>query len=156
MIDMLSTVKKEFPELYTKKGELRKTEPKRFVCKCGHAFNKTKSVRVGGIVFGVRACEKCGEKVKESPSYSIWKRMINNQIEQEDFILNEVIQNSNIEKDQLQELINNQFKTDDHALGHLVYFGYLQVDTEKRDTLNRIEYTVNPNKNLSARYERIQ
>lgn len=156
MIDMLSTVKNDFPELFTQKGELRKQKPKRFQCKCGHKFNKTKSVRLGGIGFGIPNCDKCGEKAKESTSYSVWKRMINNQIEQEDFILNVVIEKPSILKEDLQAIINEKFSIDAHALGHLVYFGYLQVDANKRDTMNRVEYTINPNKNLSARLERIQ
>lgn len=157
MIDMLSTVKEEFPEIYTKAGKLRKQEPKRFLCSCGHAFNKTKNTRVGGFVFGSPICEKCGNRAKEAKSYSVWKRMIDGQIEIEDFILNVVTEHPSIEKEELMKKVEDAFpKHHANALGHLVYFGYLEVDKEKRDTMNRVEYTINPNKNLSKRYERIQ
>lgn len=32
MVDMLSVVKKEFPELYTKRGAVKKQKPKQFKC----------------------------------------------------------------------------------------------------------------------------
>lgn len=155
-IEMLPNVKKEFPELFTQKGELKKREPKRYRCHCGHEFSKTKLVKLPGITFGVAACDKCSGKGKESDSYSVWKRMVNNQIEQEDFILKTVQKHPSISKEELEILIKGQFKKDTHALGHLVYFGYLKVDDEKRNQHGQIEYTINPKKNLSKRYERIR
>ncbi|KXY51332.1 hypothetical protein AT268_33165 [Bacillus cereus] len=153
MVDMLSVVKKEFPELYTKRGVVKKQKPKQFKCDCGNEFNKTKKVNFGWVGFAIPVCSECGGKAKKSVLYNIWKRMINNQIEQEDFILNVVMSNPSISKERIQMLLAEKFDESREALGYLVYFGYLQVDKEKRDTLKHIEYTVNQEKDLSHRYE---
>lgn len=155
MIDMLSVVKKEFPELFTKKGVVRKTEPKRYKCQCGNTFNKVKRYNMGGLGFGIPVCSECGERAEKSVTNKIWSRLINHQIEQEDFILNAVMNNPSISKEQLNSLLNEKFATKTNALGHLVYFGYLPVDKEKRDTLKIIEYKINKEKDLLHRYEKL-
>lgn len=155
MVDMLSVVKNEFPDLYTKRGLVRKTEPKRYKCKCGNSFNKIQRFNVGGLGFGIPVCTECGERAEKSVANKIWSRLINHQIEQEDFILNAVIDNPSISKEQLNTLLNEKFATKTNALGHLVYFGYLTVDKEKRDTLKIIEYKINKEKDLLHRYEKM-
>lgn len=156
MIDMLSTIPQHFPEIFTQKGVLRKQEPKRFKCTCGHMFTQTQTVRLSGMIFGVKVCPSCGERVKENPTYSVWKRMASNQIAIEDFILNVVSEQPAITKEALLAIVEEKFGKEQGALGHLAYFGYLQVDKEKRDTQNIIQYTINPEKNLNQRIERIQ
>lgn len=153
---MLPKVKEEFPELFTQKGVIRKTAPKRYQCKCGHAFNQTKTVSVGGIGFGILACSKCGERVKESTSYNVWNRLVSGQIEKEDILLDLVTTHDTILKDDLLILAEKQLpgvKT--NALGFLVYYGYLKVDEEKRNNSNIIEYSINEKKNAERRYEKI-
>jgi hypothetical protein len=154
---MLTRVKSEFPELFTKKDEtLKKNAPKRFKCECGNEFNKTKSLHFCGIGFAIPACEKCDRKAKESRSFIIWTRMVHNQIEHEDFILDLVQKHTTIVKDDLESALNKQFKDRySKALSHLVYFGYLNVDPYKRDELGIIEYFINTSKDLNNRYERI-
>lgn len=153
---MLPTVKSEFPNLFTKKGVLKKKAPIRFDCTCGHHFTKTSTARLLDLVFSIHTCPECGKRVKESPNFSVWKRMMDHQIEAEDFILETVLNRGAILKDDLKPLIQERFGKENRALGFLVYFGYLKVDIEKRDTLNIVEYTINPEKVLNKRYERIQ
>jgi NAD-dependent SIR2 family protein deacetylase len=153
---MLEKIKTEFPELYTQKNKLRKTSPKRFQCECGNEFNKTQSVRYGGIGFSIPRCEECGKKAKETKAFIVWTRMIDNQIEEEDFILELVKMHKTIVKEEVQTKTKSVFKNSrGKALSHLVYFGYLQVDKEKRDINGIVEYSINDKKNSNNRYERI-
>lgn len=152
MINMYSEVKNLFPELYTRRGTLTKREPKKYVCSCGHTFNRTVSLRVGGIVFGQKTCEKCGKRATDSTAYNVWKRMVNGQVEQEDFILNTVKSSKTMIKEELKEQLNKQFTSSTNALITLVYFDYLLVNESKRENEGIIEYTVNLNKDLNKRY----
>lgn len=153
---MLNQIKDEFPELFTKKGTLSKAAPKRYICACGNQFNKTKSISFGGIGFAIPTCDNCYAKAKESIAYIIWTRMSNNQIEHEDFILELAKDRLTIEKSELQDILAKHFpKYDGKALSHLVYYGYLKVDIEKRDNFGIIEYSLNANKDRNKRYERI-
>ncbi|MCK1999889.1 hypothetical protein MZM54_00645 [[Brevibacterium] frigoritolerans] len=153
---MLSRIKNEFPELFTIKGMLKKVAPKRYKCECGNEFNQTKTINFGGIGFSIATCNKCQKKAKESIAYIIWMRMVNNQIEHEDFILDVVRKSATITKEDLNLEVNNQFKNyTGKALSHLVYFGYLNVNIRKRDELGIIEYSINLNKDNTNRYERI-
>jgi hypothetical protein len=163
-MEMLPKIKIDFPELYTKTGKLRKKEPYRFKCDCGNEFNKkTATGRNLVMTFATSRCKLCGSKAKETAAYNVWKRMINNQIEQEDFILKVVSANPFILRERLETIVesvfqkdnNTLFKKDVNALGHLVYFGYIKVNEHKRDVMKVIEYTINENKELSKRYERI-
>ena len=154
-MEMLPRVRKEFPELYTNKGELRKREPMRYKCDCGNSFSEMKKVNYNGYVIMYPICNLCGEKANLSTSYKVWKRMVNKQIEQEDFILKVVNNNPFITKTSIQRLMKMQFENDVNALAHLVYFGYLKVNEEKRDRLDILEYTVNSKKDLTSRYENI-
>lgn len=157
MIDMVSKVKETFPELYTKRGELSKREPKKYQCSCGHPFFKLKTtLRLPGITFASPICEQCGKKAKENIAYNIWKRMENHQLEQEDFILNTVAERTVIEKKELESLLAEQFQETTQALGTLVYFGYLIVDAQKRDEEGVVEYRINSLKDLENRYEHIR
>lgn len=158
-INMLSSVKEEFPEIFTKvKGTLRKNGVKRFnFDHCGHSSDSAKGSLFMSALLGIKQCKKCGGDVKESIAYSVWKRMLDNQIEEEDFILNMVQEHGVILKDDLKAMIESRYgKDDSEALGFLCYFGYLNVDRDKRDNLGIIEYSINSDKNLSKRYERIQ
>lgn len=157
MIDMMSKVKDEFPDIYTKQGKIRKREPKKYKCDCGHSFSRLKTVGdFGGIKFGSPICPGCGNKAKDNLSHNVWKRAINGQFEEEDFILNTVKEHGLITKEDLQEILSNKFGNNTNALGTLVYFGYLNVDAKKRDDLGIIEYSINPKKSLESRYELIR
>jgi hypothetical protein len=156
MINMASKVYVYFPEIYTKSGALKKREPKKYICDCGHEFSKTVAVRLPGITFGLKTCEKCGRKGKDNPAYNVWKRMVNKQIEQEDFILNTVKERGIITREDLENLLNQSFKEHTDALGTLVYFGYLNVNDDKRDHLGIVEYHINPKKSLDKRFELIR
>lgn len=153
---MMTRIKEEFPELFTKKGVIKKTAPKRYQCACGHAFNKTKTVKIGGLGFGVPLCSGCGQRVKEAVSYAVWQRLVNGQVEKEDVLLELVSAHTTILKDELLKLAEEQVpNVKGNALGFLVYYGYLKVNEEKRDRWNMIEYSINPKKNAEKRYERI-
>lgn len=156
IIDMNSKVQTLFPDLFTKKGTLVKREPKKYFCSCGHEFSKTSSIRYSGITFGSKTCSNCGKRSVESKSYNVWKRLKLGQIEQEDFILNVVKNEGTIRKEKLENLLKNHFKETSNALGTLCYFGYLHVDTDKRDNHGIIEYSINPKKDLQHRYELVR
>lgn len=152
---MKDRIKNDFPELYTKKGILTKTAPKRYECSCGNRFNKTKSISFGGLGFAIPTCDNCKNRAKLSVSYGIWNRMINNQIEHEDFILELVESRTAIEKIELEDALHKHFpKYDGWALSYLVYYGYLEVDKEKRDNSGEIIYSLNLDKDRYTRYEK--
>ena len=157
MVNMFSKVKELFPELYTKRGELIKREPKKYKCKnCGDEFSKTEKVTLSGITFGFKTCDKCGHKGEDSISYNVWVRMKKDQVQQEDYILNEIAARGTILKDELQDLLNSKFNNKTDALGTLVYFGYLIVDKEKRDKHGIIEYSLGNKENFENRFELIR
>jgi len=157
VIDMYSNVKSDFPDIFTKRGELIKREPKKYQCDCGHSHSTLKTTGfIMGMGFASSQCPKCGKRGKDNVSYNIWKRMINNQIREEDFILNIVLKEKTITKERLQTLLHEKFGKVSHALGTLVYFGYLHVDSEKRDNLGVVEYSINAKKNLNQRLELIR
>lgn len=157
MIDMMSNLIKEFPEIHTKQGKLKKRQPEKYICDCGNKFSRLKTTgNFGGLKFGSPICSECGRRAKDNLSYNVWKRASLGQVEQEDFILNTVKEYGAITKDKLEVLILKRFQKDKKALGNLVYFGYLNVNMEKRDKLGIIEYTINPEKNLEKRYELIR
>lgn len=156
MINMVSKVKDEFPELYTKQGVLKKREPKKYKCDCGYEFSKTKNTSVMGMTFGSPICEKCRNRGKENITYNIWMRMKNTQIEQEDFILNTVKEYGTIRMEELEDLLFNTFSERTNAIGTLVYFDYLTVDAIKKEKWNMIEYSINTKKVLDERYELIR
>lgn len=157
MINMLTNVQNEFPEIFTKQGNLKKREPKKYKCDCNNDFSKTKiTAKIMGLTFASPICDKCGKKGKENLAYNVWKRMINHQVEQEDFILNIVQERVTIIKEELEELVLNNFSEKTNALGTLVYFGYLKVDTKKRDKWGIVEYSINQKKNLEKRFELVR
>lgn len=158
---MLPHIKVEFPELYTKKGTFRKRSPRRYECPCGNLDLKKTKTRLSSMVFTSQTCRNCSERVKETEIYHIWERMKRNQIEQEDFILQTVHEHKHIVKKELEELLYEKFRRDTNVLrainplGFLVYYNYLRVDALLREEHGVIEYSINPNKELSKRYERI-
>ena len=157
MIHMIFRMKDEFPELFTKQGFLKKREPKKYKCSCGHTFSKTKKTNIlMGIQFAIPLCDVCGEKGTDNIAYNVWVRLNNKQMEQEDFILNTVNKHGTITKEEVERKLSNSFLKKTDALSTLVYYGYLQVDAVKRDKWNMIEYSINPNKELDKRYELIR
>ena len=109
-----------------------------------------------GIVFGSPLCKKCGKKAHHNVSYNVWTRMVNQQIDQEDYILNVVKEKGQIEKEELTMLLDEKYEVVTNALGHLVYYGYLKVDPTKKEKFNCIEYSVTTEKSLETRYELIR
>lgn len=157
MIDMYSKVIRMFPELYTKRGKLIKREPKKYECtNCGNKFSKTRDVTLGGIGFGFKDCDKCGHKGVDSKPYNVWVRMSKGQIKQEDYILNEVKFRQKVLLDDLQETLKLRFDNKTDAIGTLVYFGYLEVNKEKRDIENIIEYSLGDKEDFNCRLELIR
>lgn len=157
MVNMLSRVRLEYPGIYTTKGKLKSREPKKYICDCGNGFSSLKSTFVtSGMKFGSPICKECGKKAKDNIEFNIWKRMVNDQIEQEDCIINIVMEHGCIQKETLDSLIKERFANKTNALGTLVYFGYLLVDKEKRDGTGVVEYSVNNKKDLSNRNELIR
>lgn|GEM_PF-6531402 len=157
MVDLNSKIKDLFPELYTKKGKLIKREPYKYECiNCRNSFNKTRTIKIGGIGFGIKECAVCGNKGKDSISYNIWKRASRGEIEQEDFILNLVVERGVIDKEVLLDKVYEKFGFISDAIGTLVYFGYLTVDKEKRDTYGIIEYSIGDKTDIENRFEAIR
>lgn len=157
MIDMLTNIQNEFPEIFTKQGILKKREPKKYKCDCSNDFSKTKvTAKIMGLTFASPICDKCGNRGKENLAYNVWKRMSNHQVKQEDFILNIVQEKGTIIKEELEKMVLSKFGEKTDALGTLVYFGYLNVDISKRDRCGVIEYSINTKKNLEKRYELIR
>lgn len=151
---MLERIKSEFPELYTKTGKFSKKEPKRYKCECGHTFNRTKNKRIGGIGFGFIVCEECGEKGKRNEVHGIWKRMINNQIEQEDFLLKTIKEHKEISKETLSELATKEFEeVTREALGSLCYFGYLMIQKKNVNGVETIHYSIKEGVDTESRYQ---
>lgn len=156
-MEMLLKIPVEYPELYTKKGELSKREPKKYICECGHAFNKTQKLNFPGIGFAIPVCTECGNKGKASTAHGIWKRMKNRQIEQEDYILEVVTERSSIQYEELEQIMRARFEGySGEALRYLVYFGYMNVDKELRDNQGIVVYSINRKKDLVARYENLR
>lgn len=157
-VSMLEEVIDEFPQLFTKQGKLRKRGVHKYVCTCGNKYSSLKSINSSfkGIRFGSRECKECGSRVKDNVEYNVWKRMITGQLEQEDFILNEIKEKGIVSKDYIKKQLEGIFGKDPYrpALGSLVYFGYLDVDINEEE--NKVNYTLNKDKDFTKRYEMIR
>lgn len=154
---MFKRMKSEFPELYTKTGKLSKKKPKHFVCECGHTFNRTQNQTVGGFKIGVIICEECGNSGKKNVAHDVWERMMNTQMQQEDFLLEVIKERGSIEKKELIQLQEEAFpgnyeSYERKALGYLCYFGYLNVKKEVTNDKNLFYYSINPEIDTDSRY----
>lgn len=163
MINLNDKVKELFPELYTKQGKLKKREPHKYICpNCSTEFSKTQKLDFAWISFGLKTCTNCGNKGNDSIKYNIWKRMSNGEIEIEDFILNTVIEHGEISQDDLKNSVIENFGEEvKHyssvkGLGTLVYYGYLTVDSDKRDNEGIVIYSIGQKENLENRFELIR
>lgn len=154
---MFERMKNEFPELYTKTGKLSKRSPKRFICECGHTFNRYRTQTVGGFKLGVLVCDECGELGKRNPAYSIWERMVSTQMQQEDFLIEIIKEKGSIEKKELIQLQEKAFPDtcesyERTALGYLCYFSFLKVQKKIIDGEKVFSYSINPEIDTDRRY----
>lgn len=150
-------VRKDFPQLFTKTGKFSEREPKKYICTAGHEFNRTRKLTIDGFVFGRMICPKCNQKGERRKEYGIWKRVTTGQLEVEEQILRILDKRKNVIKEHLQLELDEYFGTDynQDALGFLVYFGYLKVDTFLKDNHDIIRYSINQEMDWKKRYEHI-